>query len=92
MDEIIRFNGQPSFSLEVEVEEFTYTIEVGRDENRGGAFQVTAESLRLSSREDIFDPIRMLETLSIICRPGRRETASAHGKGAFRKAGVRSDN
>ena len=46
MDEIIRF-GQPSFSLEVEVEEFTYTIEVGRDQNRGGAFQVAAESLRL---------------------------------------------
>ena len=61
MDEIIRF-GQPSFSLEVEVEEFTYTIEGGRDENRGGAFQVTAESLRLSAsriystQSDVGDP------------------------------------
>ena len=48
MDEIIRF-GQPSFSFEVKVEEITYTIEVGMDENRDGAFRVTAESLRLPS-------------------------------------------
>ena len=61
MDEIIRF-GQPSFSLEVEVEEITYTIEVGRDETKGGAFQVTAESLKLSAsriystQSDVGDP------------------------------------
>ena len=45
MNEIIRFN-QPSFSLQVEVEDFTYTIKVGQDEDRDGAFQVTEESLR----------------------------------------------
>ena len=45
MDEIIRFN-QPSFLLQVEVEDFTYTIKVGRDEDRDGAFQVTEESLK----------------------------------------------
>ena len=46
MDEIIRF-GQPSFSLQVKVEDFTYTIEIGREENKGGAFRVTAEGLKL---------------------------------------------
>ena len=45
VDEIIRFN-QPSFLLQVEVEDFTYTIKVGRDEDRDGAFQVTEESLK----------------------------------------------
>ena len=45
MDEIISFN-QPSFLLQVEVEDFTYTIKVGRDEDRDGAFQVTEESLK----------------------------------------------
>ena len=48
MDEIIRFN-QSSFLLQVEVEDFTYTIEVERDENKDGAFQVAAESFKLSS-------------------------------------------
>ena len=48
MDEIIRFN-QPSFLLQVEVEDFTYTIKVGRDEERDGAFQVTEESLKHSA-------------------------------------------
>ena len=45
MNEIIRF-GQPSFSLQVEEKDLTYTIEVGRDENRDGAFQVNKESLK----------------------------------------------
>ncbi len=44
MNEIIRF-GQPSFSLQVEVEDLTYTIETGRDENKDGAFHVIRESL-----------------------------------------------
>ena len=48
MDEIVRFN-QSSFLLQVDVEDFTYTIEVGRDENRDGSFQVVAESFKLSS-------------------------------------------
>ncbi len=45
MNEIIHFN-QPSFALRVVVEDFTYTIKVGRDEDRDGAFQVTEESLK----------------------------------------------
>ena len=45
MAEIIRF-GRPSFSLQVEVEDLTYTIKVSRDEDRDGAFQVTEESLK----------------------------------------------
>ena len=50
MDEIIRF-GQPAFSFEVKVKDFTYAIEVGRDENRDGVFRVTKESLhRRASR------------------------------------------
>ena len=49
MDEIIRF-GQPSFSLQVKVEDFTYTIEVGRDENKDGVFRVTMESLELPGK------------------------------------------
>ena len=44
MNEIIRF-GRPSFSLQVEVEDLTYTIETGRDENKDGAFHVIRESL-----------------------------------------------
>ena len=48
MDEIIRFN-QPSVLFQVEVENFTYTIKVGRDEDRDGAFQVIEESLKLSA-------------------------------------------
>ena len=48
MDEIIRFD-QSSFSIQVEVEELNYTIEVRRDENKDGAFQVAAESFKLSS-------------------------------------------
>ena len=48
MDEIVRFN-QSSFLLQVEVEDFTYIIEVERDENKDGAFQVAAESFKLSS-------------------------------------------
>ena len=61
MDEIIRF-GQSAFSLQVKVEDFTYTIEVGRDENKVGAFRVTAESLELpgkriySTQSDVGDP------------------------------------
>ena len=46
MHEIIRF-GQSAFSLQVKVADLTYTIDVGRDDNKNGAFQVTAESLRL---------------------------------------------
>ncbi len=45
MDEIIRFN-QPSVLCQVEVEDFTYTIRFGRDEDRAGAFQVTEERLK----------------------------------------------
>ena len=45
MAEIIRL-GRPSFSLQVEVEDLTYTIKVGRDEDRDGVFQVTEESLK----------------------------------------------
>ncbi len=48
VDEIIRFN-QPSLLLQVGVEDFTYTIRVGRDEVRDGAFQVIEESLKLSA-------------------------------------------
>ncbi len=48
VDEIIRFN-QPSLLLQVGVEDFTYTIRVGRDEDRDGAFQVKEESLKLSA-------------------------------------------
>ena len=44
-NEIIRF-GQSAFSLQVKVEDFTYTIDVSRDKNRDGAFQVTDESLK----------------------------------------------
>ncbi len=61
MNEIIRI-GQSAFSLQVKVEGFTYTIDVGRDENKNGAFQVTAESLKLpatriySTRTDSGDP------------------------------------
>ncbi len=45
MNEIVRF-GQPSVSLQVKVKDFTYTIEVGRDETRDGAFQVMRERLK----------------------------------------------
>ncbi len=61
MNEIVRF-GQSAFSLQVKVEEFTYTIDVGRDESKNGAFQVTAESLKLpatriySTQPDSGDP------------------------------------
>ncbi len=61
MNEIIRF-GQSAFSLQVKVADLTYTIDVGRDENKNGAFQVTAESLKLpatsiySTRTDPGDP------------------------------------
>ena len=61
MNEIIRF-GQSAFSLQVKVADLTYTIDVGRDENKNGAFQVTAESLELpatsiySTRTDPGDP------------------------------------
>ncbi len=48
VDEIIRFN-QLSLLLQVGVEDFTYTIRVGRDEDRDGAFQVKEESLKLSA-------------------------------------------
>ena len=44
MDEIIRFD-QSSCSIQVEVEEFNYTIEVGKEEDRDGSFRVTEESL-----------------------------------------------
>lgn len=44
MDEIIRFD-QPSFSIQVEVEEFNYSIEVGKEDYRDGSFRVTQESL-----------------------------------------------
>ena len=44
MDEIIRF-GQPAFSLQVNAEEFNYTIAIGREEDRDRSFQVTEESL-----------------------------------------------
>ena len=44
MEEIIRF-GQSSFSIQVEVEELNYTIEVGREKDGDGSFRVTEESL-----------------------------------------------
>ncbi len=49
MKEIIRF-GQPAFSLQVKMENLAYTIEVGRNEARNGAFQVTRETLEAGSR------------------------------------------
>lgn len=49
MNEIIRF-GQSSFSIQVNVEEFTYTIEVGRDETGDRAFRVTKEELKFGWR------------------------------------------
>ena len=49
MNEIIRF-GQPSFSLQVNVEDLTYTIAVGRDETRDGAFRVMREELEFGWR------------------------------------------
>ncbi|MCY4080125.1 MAG: AAA family ATPase [Caldilineaceae bacterium] len=50
MDEIIRFN-QTSFLLQVEVEDFTYTIRISRDEDRDGVFQVAGESLKHSANQ-----------------------------------------
>lgn len=47
MDEIIRF-GQSSFSIQVEGEEFNYSIEVAKGEDRDGSFRVTQESLNHS--------------------------------------------
>ena len=50
MNEIVRF-GQPSVSLQVKVKDFTYTIEVGRDETRDGAFQVMRERFKFGWRK-----------------------------------------
>ena len=44
MDEIIRFD-QSSFSIQVEVDDLNYSIEVGKEEDRDGSFRVTQESL-----------------------------------------------
>jgi len=49
MNEIIRF-GQTSFSLQVRIEDINYTIEIGNDETKDGAFRVTRESLCASGR------------------------------------------
>ena len=79
MNEIIRFN-QPSFLLQVEVEDFTYTIKVGRDEDRDGAFRVTEESLKHPANRIYYDPIRTWRPLfsaarrrwNCFCVPGQR--------------------
>ena len=49
MNEIIRF-GHPLFSLQVNVEDVAYTIEVGRDETRDSAFRVMREGLEFGWR------------------------------------------
>ena len=49
MNEVIRF-GQTSFTLQVTVDEFTYTIKVGRDENKHGAFRVIGENFAHPNR------------------------------------------
>ena len=49
MDEIIRF-GQPSFSLQVRIENLNYAIEIGNDETKDGLFRVTRESLCVGQR------------------------------------------
>jgi len=87
MNEIIRF-GQSAFSLQVEVADFTYKIDVGRDENKNGAFQVTAESLKLpetriySTQTDPGDPplLRLGEGKELLYKVrGASKTSNRNG-------------
>ena len=82
MDEIIRF-GQPSFSLQVKVEDFTYTIEVGRDENKDGTFRVTAESLKLPVEIGSIRQANPVLATSILVRPGDGELLLHRERSSF---------
>ncbi len=81
VDEIIRFD-QPSLLLQVGVEDFTYTIRVGRDEDRDGAFQVKEESLKLSATR-IYSTQPERGTFNL-CGPAM-ESCFCTGTGAFRR-------
>ena len=84
-DEIIRFN-QHTFSLNVSVRNFLYTITVGSDETRDGAFRVLRESLRVGQRiiytshPSGDDPVRNQgEDIHLLLRMAKGRTQKKYG-------------
>ena len=85
MDEIIRF-GQPSFSLEVRMGVFNYSITVCNDKTRDGAFRVVMEKLNAggtvvyTSHPRQGDPVRNQgDDMHLLLRMGKGQTQRKYG-------------